>query len=106
MPLRAPARSPRRNGKAMAKFEQADPRWIVADRADGTNVNAWHWQEKDCTAWSRRRLGQLFDGAVLVDSPRVVAGGCAGRRACLAARLGVGHAALPTNTCECVPHQS
>ena len=27
----------------MAKVGETDPRWIVAERADGTNVNNWHW---------------------------------------------------------------
>ena len=27
----------------MARWEQGDPRWIVSDRADGHNVNGWHW---------------------------------------------------------------
>ncbi len=37
----------------------------------------WHpmlaecsWTEKDCTAWAKQRLGQLFDGLVLVDGPK------------------------------------
>jgi predicted chitinase len=55
----------------MAKLGEGDARWIVEKREDGTNVNAWHWQEKDCLTWSKRRLGQLFNGAVLVDTPRV-----------------------------------
>lgn len=59
----------------MAKFDEADPRWIVQERADGTNVNGWHWQEHDATAWSRRRLEELFEGRVLVEEPRVVATG-------------------------------
>ncbi|GBF98914.1 hypothetical protein Rsub_11706 [Raphidocelis subcapitata] len=59
----------------MAKFDEADPRWIVANRDDGTNVNAWHWSSKDCLAWSRRRLGELFESATLLDSPRIVATG-------------------------------
>lgn len=28
---------------AMAKWGQGDPRWIVEEREDGTNVNNWHW---------------------------------------------------------------
>ena len=59
----------------MAKFDERDPRWLVEKRADGTNVNAWHWAEKDATAWSKRRLDELFAGAVLVDKPRVEATG-------------------------------
>lgn len=27
----------------MAKWGQGDPRWIVEEREDGTNVNNWHW---------------------------------------------------------------
>lgn len=33
----------------MAKVGEGDPRWIVADRKDGANVNAWHWEERDLT---------------------------------------------------------
>lgn len=33
----------RGRGSAMAKWGQGDPRWIVEERADGTNVNNWHW---------------------------------------------------------------
>jgi hypothetical protein len=28
---------------AMAKWGEGDPRWIVEDRADGTNADNWHW---------------------------------------------------------------
>ncbi|KAI8476840.1 MAG: activator of Hsp90 ATPase [Monoraphidium minutum] len=59
----------------MAKFGEGDARWIVEKREDGTNVNAWHWQEKDCAAWARRRLGELFDGALLVEAPRITTTG-------------------------------
>ena len=27
----------------MAKWGEGDPRWIVEERPDGTNVNNWHW---------------------------------------------------------------
>jgi len=27
----------------MAKWGTGDPRWIVEERADATNVNNWHW---------------------------------------------------------------
>jgi len=27
----------------MAEFGKGDPRWIVNEREDGRNVNAWHW---------------------------------------------------------------
>jgi hypothetical protein len=28
----------------MAKFGEGDPRWIVTERQDGTNINGWHWE--------------------------------------------------------------
>ena len=28
---------------SMAKWGEGDPRWIVEERADATNVNNWHW---------------------------------------------------------------
>ena len=27
----------------MAKWGEADPRWIVSEAQDGRNVGAWHW---------------------------------------------------------------
>ena len=44
----------------MAKVGEGDARWIVADRADGTNVNAWHWEERDVLPWAKRRLQELL----------------------------------------------
>lgn len=38
---------------AMAKWGQGDPRWIVEEREDGTNVNNWHW----CGGRAGGRLG-------------------------------------------------
>ena len=32
----------------MAKVGEGDPRWIVTNRADGQNVNGWHWVEHNC----------------------------------------------------------
>ncbi|KAH0521481.1 Activator of 90 kDa heat shock protein ATPase-like protein 2 [Microtus ochrogaster] len=37
----------------MAKWGQGDPRWIVEEREDGTNVNNWHW----CGRRAGGRLG-------------------------------------------------
>jgi hypothetical protein len=31
--------------RVMAKLGEGDPRWIVSDRPDGTNINGWHWEE-------------------------------------------------------------
>jgi hypothetical protein len=35
----------------MARVGEGDSRWIVHD-IGSTNVNAWHWEEKNCTPWS------------------------------------------------------
>eukprot|EP01137_Pigoraptor_chileana_P033286 Opistho-2@23934 len=47
----------------MAKWGEGDPRWIVEERADATNVNNWHWTEKNATNWSKDRLKAIL-GAV------------------------------------------
>lgn len=57
----------------MAEWGKGDERWKVEDRPDGTNVNQWHWSEKDCLAWCRQRLAQLFEGSVLLDTSRASA---------------------------------
>ncbi|KAM9053629.1 activator of 90 kDa heat shock protein ATPase homolog 2 isoform 4-T4 [Megaptera novaeangliae] len=46
----------------MAKWGQGDPRWIVEEREDGTNVNNWHWTERDATSWSKGKLCELLVG--------------------------------------------
>merc|ERR1711939_133653 len=43
----------------MAKFGEGDARWIVEDRADGANVNNWHWTEKDVMKPAEDRLTQM-----------------------------------------------
>ncbi|KAM4713144.1 activator of 90 kDa heat shock protein ATPase homolog 1-like [Anableps anableps] len=55
----------------MAKWGEGDPRWIVEERADATNVNNWHWTERDVTAWSSERLRRLLLG-VRVEGPEGV----------------------------------
>uniref|UniRef100_A0A8C6S921 Activator of HSP90 ATPase activity 1 n=1 Tax=Neogobius melanostomus TaxID=47308 RepID=A0A8C6S921_9GOBI len=44
----------------MAKWGEGDPRWIVEERADATNVNNWHWTERNVTSWSEERLKALL----------------------------------------------
>ncbi|XP_063973917.1 activator of 90 kDa heat shock protein ATPase homolog 1 [Diachasmimorpha longicaudata] len=44
----------------MAKWGEGDPRWIVEERPDATNVNNWHWTEKNACAWSQDKLKELF----------------------------------------------
>lgn len=51
----------------MAKIGEGDPRWIVAERTDGQNVNAWHWEEKDVTKQVHDNLKQAFAGLSLCD---------------------------------------
>lgn len=44
----------------MAKWGEGDPRWIVEERPDATNVNNWHWTEKNATIWSKDRIKTLL----------------------------------------------
>ena len=46
----------------MAKWGEGDPRWIVEERADATNVNNWHWTEKNATHWSKEKIKELLLG--------------------------------------------
>ncbi|XP_053672059.1 activator of 90 kDa heat shock protein ATPase homolog 1 [Anopheles nili] len=52
----------------MAKWGEGDPRWIVEERPDATNVNNWHWTEKNATPWSKEKLTALLDGFVIADA--------------------------------------
>lgn len=49
----------------MAKWGEGDPRWIVEERPDATNVNNWHWTEKNATPWSKERFEELFRNFVI-----------------------------------------
>ncbi|KAJ9582485.1 hypothetical protein L9F63_003178 [Diploptera punctata] len=44
----------------MAKWGEGDPRWIVEERPDATNVNNWHWTEKNACGWSKEKLRELL----------------------------------------------
>ncbi|KAG8234537.1 hypothetical protein J437_LFUL015035 [Ladona fulva] len=46
----------------MAKWGEGDPRWIVEERPDATNVNNWHWTEKNATSWSLDKIKELLKG--------------------------------------------
>jgi hypothetical protein len=52
----------------MAKWGEGDPRWIVEERPDATNVNNWHWAEKNADTWSKSKLKELFVDFVIEDS--------------------------------------
>jgi activator of HSP90 ATPase len=52
----------------MAKWGEGDPRWIVEERPDATNVNNWHWTEKNATAWSKDKLKELLVGVEIKDA--------------------------------------
>merc|ERR1712154_395450 len=54
----------------MAKWGEGDPRWIVEERPDATNVNNWHWTEKNADAWSKAKLKELFINHI-IDIPKV-----------------------------------
>eukprot|EP01086_Lenisia_limosa_P009961 TRINITY_DN3373_c0_g2_i2.p1 TRINITY_DN3373_c0_g2~~TRINITY_DN3373_c0_g2_i2.p1 ORF type:complete len:344 (-),score=94.38 TRINITY_DN3373_c0_g2_i2:30-1061(-) len=43
----------------MALSGKGDSRWIVSERTDGTNVNAWHWTEKDVFTWVKDNSPRL-----------------------------------------------
>lgn len=51
----------------MAKFGEGDKRWIVEERPDGANVHNWHWNEKDCLPWSKKRLGELLENVAILE---------------------------------------
>ncbi|KAJ1623168.1 activator of Hsp90 ATPase [Pavlovales sp. CCMP2436] len=51
----------------MAEFGKGDARWIVKERADGHNVNSWHWEAKDQTEWAKKRLSELLADIVVLD---------------------------------------
>jgi len=52
----------------MAKWGEGDPRWIVEERPDATNVNNWHWTEKNADSWSKTKLTELLENLVIEDS--------------------------------------
>jgi len=49
----------------MAKWGEGDPRWIVEERPDATNVNNWHWTEKNADSWSKAKIKELFVNHVI-----------------------------------------
>lgn len=51
----------------MAKWGKGDPRWIVEERPDATNVNNWHWTEKNASQWSKDKIKDLFQNIVVED---------------------------------------
>jgi len=54
----------------MAKWGEGDPRWIVEERPDATNVNNWHWTEKNADQWSKAKIKELFTNHV-IESPKI-----------------------------------
>lgn len=54
-------------GLGMAKFGEGDKRWIVQERPDGANVHNWHWNEKDCLPWAKKRLGELLENVSILE---------------------------------------
>ena len=60
---------PRPGSLPLTQPQQSDPLLAVQERPDGTNVNNWHWTERDVMGWSRNRLGELLGGQNLADTP-------------------------------------
>eukprot|EP00092_Neocalanus_flemingeri_P003256 GFUD01003485.1.p1 GENE.GFUD01003485.1~~GFUD01003485.1.p1 ORF type:complete len:324 (+),score=86.04 GFUD01003485.1:56-1027(+) len=54
----------------MAKWGEGDPRWIVEERPDATNVNNWHWTEKNADQWSKAKIKELFINHI-IESPKI-----------------------------------
>jgi len=54
----------------MAKWGEGDPRWIVEERPDATNVNNWHWTEKNADQWSKAKIKELFSNHI-IESPKI-----------------------------------
>eukprot|EP01105_Mastigella_eilhardi_P006889 TRINITY_DN18396_c0_g1_i1.p1 TRINITY_DN18396_c0_g1~~TRINITY_DN18396_c0_g1_i1.p1 ORF type:complete len:355 (-),score=89.21 TRINITY_DN18396_c0_g1_i1:65-1066(-) len=50
----------------MARLEEKDPRWIVENRADGANVNDWHWTERDCLPWLKQKASEALTALQLL----------------------------------------
>lgn len=56
----------------MAQWDQRDPRWLVSELGStGSNVNGWHWEEKNKMAWSKRRLHELTEGIEATLDPSI-----------------------------------
>ncbi|TKY62523.1 Activator of 90 kDa heat shock protein ATPase-like 1 [Spatholobus suberectus] len=51
----------------MARYGEGDKRWIVEERADGTNVHNWHWAETNCLEWSRAFFTGLLSNLTVLD---------------------------------------
>merc|ERR1712195_418393 len=48
------------NNPKMAKIGEGDPRWIVEQRADGANVNGWHWSATNVFKQAKQILEELI----------------------------------------------
>lgn len=57
----------------MAKIGEGDQRWIVNDRADGTNCGNWHWEEKDLSTATHEALKEKFKNLELTPDGAAVA---------------------------------
>ncbi|PKU40344.1 hypothetical protein llap_9357 [Limosa lapponica baueri] len=54
----------------MAKWGQGDPRWIVEERADATNVNNWHWSVIGVPWDSNKQFDCLFDKKINISKKK------------------------------------
>ena len=60
----------------MAAIGESDPRWLVAPRPDGANVNAWHWTAKDVTQITKAALSVGLEAPPLLGSASPVLQHC------------------------------
>ena len=58
----------------MAKWGEGDPRWIVEERADATNVNNWHWFVSFC--FTHRCYKNLIQASVASRRIQSLTGAC------------------------------
>eukprot|EP01104_Vermistella_antarctica_P019693 TRINITY_DN7871_c0_g1_i1.p1 TRINITY_DN7871_c0_g1~~TRINITY_DN7871_c0_g1_i1.p1 ORF type:complete len:371 (+),score=107.91 TRINITY_DN7871_c0_g1_i1:56-1114(+) len=56
----------------MAALGKGDSRWIVSERADGTNVNNWHWVERDISEPACALLSEMLAEVVCTDGDNKV----------------------------------
>ena len=67
----------------MAALDARDPRWVVTERADGKNVNSWHWTSRDVTELTRATL------KVALEAPTLLGGASSLLQDCLLSNVAI-----------------
>eukprot|EP01103_Thecamoeba_quadrilineata_P005373 TRINITY_DN15188_c0_g1_i1.p1 TRINITY_DN15188_c0_g1~~TRINITY_DN15188_c0_g1_i1.p1 ORF type:complete len:335 (-),score=58.49 TRINITY_DN15188_c0_g1_i1:72-1076(-) len=52
----------------MARYGAGDPRWLVQERTDGTNVNNWHWSDYNCSTVAKSRLSDSLSKLSIIEN--------------------------------------